>query len=135
MTRPIASHCVLLALAVGLLATCADDPGEWVEWAGKDILIPAGYELGETGTGHRRTLENGQHTESGPLFAWAEIVETATGDIVGLLICEQSTCLRSPLSYMAGDDSAHDQVMRQIAEGARGPFDDCDPLKESCEGD
>ena len=135
MTRPIACRWVLLALALALLSACAHDSGEWVRWAGKDIHIPAGYELGETGFGKQRPLEEGQHTEGGTLFVWAEIVEATTGDIVGLLICEQFSCELSPLDYMAGDRSAYDLVMRQIAESARGPFDDCDPLGEPCEGE
>ena len=96
MTRPIACRWVLLALALALLSACAHDSGEWVRWAGKDIHIPAGYELGETGFGKQRHLEEGQHTEGGTLFVWAEIVEATTGDIVGLLICEQFSCELSP---------------------------------------
>ncbi len=136
MTRPIAFGCVLLAfaLAPGLLAACADNSGERVSWAGKDIYIPPGYELGETGSGRQRSLEDGQHAE-GPLFTWVEVVRTGTGDVVGLLICEQFSCERSPLSYLVGDNPTHEQVLRQIAESARGPFDDCDPRKEPCEGE
>ncbi len=134
MSRTIAFHLVVLAFGPGLLGACASNSnsGEWVSWAGKEIHIPGGYELGEIGFSRQRYDEDGQHTHRGPPYTWAEIVESATGDVVGLLICEQFSCMRRPLSFFS-EDPVYDGVMQQIVEGARGPFDDCDPLKERCE--